>query len=52
MSASSTLNLWNPLRRFPLLRRGNRASFRFPSRSEGNLKEGGTEPKQLALMKQ
>jgi len=30
-----------PSFRFPLLRRGNRASFRFPSRSGGNLKEGG-----------
>ena len=30
-----------PSLRFPLLRRGNRADFRFPSRSGGNLKEGG-----------
>jgi len=30
-----------PSVRFPLLRRGNRATFRFPSRSGGNLKEGG-----------
>jgi len=30
-----------PSLRFPLLRRGNRAALRFPSRSGGNLKEGG-----------